>query len=125
MQHKKQAYEQIERTIQWNTLRGNDTNSLNWELEISMLQEELNELAEATTDVDRFDALLDLKFVLTGSLGKMGLTPELIVDGYEAVLAANETKSATKNRDGKITKPINFIPPEPKLQQLLDSRATS
>ena len=42
MRHKKQAFEQIERTIEWNELRGNTPDTLDYQLEIDMLQEELN-----------------------------------------------------------------------------------
>ena len=56
MKHKKQAYEQLERTILWNQARGNTPATLNWDLEIAMLQEELDELKSADQDVDRFDA---------------------------------------------------------------------
>lgn len=122
MQHKKQAFEQIERTIVWNNIRGNTPDTLDFELEIDMLQEELDELVLAVQQNDNvkaFDALLDLKFVLLGSLGKMGLTAEQIVSGYEAVIVANEQKSATKNADGKITKPKDFIGPEARLLEIL------
>ena len=122
MRNKKQAFNQIERTISWNTIRGNTPDTLDWDLEIAMLQEELDELKQASTNVARFDALLDLKFVLTGSLGKMSLSAHKIVDGYEAVISANETKSATKNLAGKITKPSNFVGPEGNLQIILDNR---
>ena len=43
MLNKKQSFEQIERTIYWNTVRGNTPDTLNYQLEIDMLQEELNE----------------------------------------------------------------------------------
>lgn len=123
MLHKKQAYNQIERTIEWNNIRGNTPNTLNWELEIDMLQEELNELklaVEQNSPVDIFDALMDIKFVLNGTCGKFGLNAHTQVDGYEAVLKANESKSAIKNAAGKITKPEGFVGPEVKLQELLD-----
>jgi predicted HAD superfamily Cof-like phosphohydrolase len=120
MKHRKQAMEQVERTIEWNSTRGNTPDTLDWKLEIDMLQEELDELKVAHLPVDRFDALLDLKFVLTGTLGKMGLSTEKIIDGYEAVLTANESKSATNHVCGKITKPLNFQEPEPILQLILD-----
>lgn len=124
MLHKKQSYFQIERTLDWNTNRGNTPETLDWELEVAMLQEELDELKAATTDVDRFDALLDLKFVLTGSLGKMALTPPQIVSGYESVILANEMKGTQKSPSGKITKPDGWeqFAPEPHLQKILDSR---
>jgi predicted HAD superfamily Cof-like phosphohydrolase len=125
MTHKKQEFELLQRTLVWNTTRGNTPDTLDWSLELDMLQEELDELRLAVSQNDEvgcFDALLDLKFVLTGTLGKMALTPPQIVDGYSAVLSANETKSSTKNADGKITKPIDFQGPEPRLQSLLDER---
>ena len=125
MTHKKQEFELLERTIAWNTTRGNLPETLNWPLELDMLQEELDELRLAVSQNDEvgcFDALLDLKFVLTGTLGKMALRPPQIVDGYEAVMTANETKSSSKNATGKITKPADFQGPEPKLQVILDER---
>lgn len=122
MIHRKQAHAHIERTIVWNNIRGNTPDTLDWGLEIAMLQEELDELSSASTSVDRFDALLDLNFVLLGSLSKMGLTAEQIVDGYEAVIRANESKSSVKNSAGKITKPVNFVGPEAILQKILDRK---
>lgn len=115
--------EHIKRTIQWNQCRGNTPDTLNWKLEIDMLQEELNELEEAEQDVDKFDALLDLWFVTMGALAKMGLSAEQIAEGYEAVLMANESKADTKNAQGKITKPANFVGPEAQLQIILDKRS--
>ena len=127
MKHRKQSFNQIERTIKWNEDRGNTPDTLDWGLEIAMLQEELDELALAVRDNDRvgiFDALMDIEFVLRGSCGKFGLSPEQQVDGYEAVLIANEAKSSTKNAAGKITKPDNWekYTPEPKLQKILSER---
>jgi len=125
MQHKKQAYEQIERTILWNTSRGNTSDTLNYELETAMLQEELDEFIEAVASNDpvaMFDALLDLDFVRVGTLGKMNILPDAQVEGYEAVLQANESKSSKKNHLGKITKPADFVGPESQLQKILDSR---
>ena len=114
-----------ERTIEWNTIRGNTPDTLNYQLEIDMLQEELDEFKLAVSQGDRvamFDALLDLDFVRIGTLWKMGIYPLTQVEGYEAVLQANESKSSTKNAAGKITKPANFVGPETKLQELLDRR---
>ncbi len=106
MKHKKQAYEQLVRTYNWNRIRGNTPVTLDWGLEIAMLQEELNELSEAiknNNQVAIFDAILDIKFVLNGTEYKFGITPEISIAGYEAVLEANESKSSTKNAAGKIT----------------------
>ena len=130
MRHKKQSFEQIERTIEWNELRGNTPDTLDYQLEIDMLQEELNEFKLAVEQNDvvaMFDALLDLDFVRIGTLGKMQIDPYMQVDGYEAVLKANESKSSTKNTAGKITKPDNWeqYAPEKELQLLLDKRKPS
>ncbi len=123
MKHKKQYFDLLERTIKWNNKRGNTSDTLDWNLEIAMLQEELNELKEAQTDVDRWDALLDLQFVLTGSEMKMGLLSHEIVEGYEIVVSANESKGSKKDKNGKIIKDkSNFIEPEPLLQEILNNR---
>ena len=122
MINKKQSFEQIERTIKWNTVRGNTTDTLDYQLEIDMLQEELDEFKLAVAKGDKvamFDALLDLDFVRIGTLGKMQIDPYTQVDGYEAVLKANESKSSTKNAAGKITKPTDFTGPEAELAKLL------
>lgn len=128
MTFKQLENDQIKRTIEWNEIRGNSTETLDWNLEIDMLQEELNELklaVEKSSNVDIFDALLDLKFVLIGSLGKMGLSYKDVINGYEFVLQKNETKSKTKDSNGKITKPIGFVGPEKDLQKILESRNIS
>ena len=123
MLHKKQSFEQIQRTVKWNTDRGNTTDTLNLQLEVDMLQEELDEFKEAIAANDKvamFDALLDLDFVRIGTLSKLGINPTMQVDGYEAVLVANESKSSKKNSAGKITKPVDFVGPESKLKQILN-----
>ena len=129
MKHKKQSFEQIERTVEWNEVRGNTPDTLNYQLEIDMLQEELDEFKLAVEQNDKvamFDALLDLDFVRIGTLGKMQIDPYMQVDGYEAVLHANESKSSTKNSAGKITKPEDWdkYAPEPELQKILLKRGT-
>ena len=126
-QNNSKPLKHIERTIEWNIIRGNTPGTLNYQLEIDMLQEELDEFKLAVSQGDRvamFDALLDLDFVRIGTLGKMGISPLIQVEGYEAVLQANESKSSTKNAAGKITKPANWeqYAPEAKLQELLDRR---
>jgi predicted HAD superfamily Cof-like phosphohydrolase len=125
MLHKKQAFEQLQRTSKWNELRGNTPDTLDWSLEIDMLQEELDELKTAVAANDNvaiLDALIDLKFVANGSLYKLGLSPDSIVDAYEAVILANEMKGTEKNSQGKIIKPKGWeqFAPEPKLQVILD-----
>ena len=129
-QNNSKPLKHIERTIEWNIIRGNTPGTLNYQLEIDMLQEELDEFKLAVSQGDRvamFDALLDLDFVRIGTLGKMGISPLIQVEGYEAVLQANESKSSTKNAAGKITKPANWeqYAPEKELQLILDKRKPS
>ncbi len=129
-QNSNKPLKHIERTIEWNTIRGNTPDTLNYQLEIDMLQEELDEFKLAVSQGDRvamFDALLDLDFVRIGTLGKMGICPLAQVEGYEAVLQANESKSSTKNAAGKITKPANWeqYAPEAQLQSILDERTST
>ena len=129
-QNNSKSLKHIERTIEWNTIRGNTPETLDYQLEIAMLQEELDEFKQAVEQGDRvamFDALLDLDFVRIGTLGKMGISPLTQVEGYEAVLRANESKSSTKNAAGKITKPADWeqYAPEKELQLILDKRKPS
>ena len=121
MQHKKQAFNLIEEIVHqnqsvWNNPRG----TFNAELEYEMLKEEVTELKDAIEPVDQFDALLDTIYVAIGSLHKLGLTPAQMVDGLQVVQNANAQKSGSKNTDGKVTKPEGFVPPEVKLQAILD-----
>ena len=73
-------------------------------------------------DVDRFDKHLDSIYFNIGSLHKLGLTPAQIVDGLQVVHDANLQKSGIKDSNGKVGKPADFIPPEEKLQLILDKR---
>lgn len=111
---------QIQQTLDWNKIRGNTPDTLNLALEADMLREEVQEFVDATSTVDQFDALLDLTFVLVGTLGKLGISAQQISDGYDAVLEANNKKSTTKNAAGKITKPADFVGPEAKLKTILN-----
>lgn len=112
---------QLQQTIDWNTVRGNTPDTLDLNLEYKMLQEELDEFVDAETRIDQFDALLDLTFVLVGTLGKLGITAHQISEGYDAVLAANNKKSREKNEHGKITKPADFVGPEADLARILSA----
>lgn len=66
----------VDRVISWNAARFEQ--EFNYELEISMLAEELEELYEAKTDTDRLDAVGDICFVAIGTLWKLGLHPKTI-----------------------------------------------
>ena len=90
-------------------------------LEWKMLEEELNEYYDATTLVDQADALADILVVAVGGLYKLvGGDKQKFEDIMLAVTAANNLKSSTKNSDGKITKPKNFVGPEGMIRRILD-----
>ena len=75
------------------------------------------------TDVDRFDKHLDIIYYSIGSLYKLGLSSEQIVDGLQVVHDANLQKSGAKDSNGKVTKDSTFIEPEEKLSKILDQRS--
>lgn len=94
------------------------------QLEYDMLQEELDELDEAIergTIIDQADALGDLAVVAIGGLTKLcGGDIGKVQDILLAITAANNTKSSTKNADGKITKPKDFTGPEKMIGRILN-----
>ena len=119
MESKKQFYNQLEQTIRWNTIRGNTPDTYSKDLEVSMLQEELNEYKEATDLSNTVKELLDILFVTYGTLSKLGLPSTAIVECYGTVIQSNNQKSKTKNAAGKITKSVNFVKAEPQIAKIL------
>lgn len=78
---------------------------------------------EDLADVDRLDKAIDAIVFAVGSIAKLGLSPEQIHQAINIVMDANIAKlSCPKDEHGKLTKPADFISPEPLLQELLDSR---
>lgn len=74
-------------------------------------------------DVDRLDKACDAVVFAVGSMAKLGLTAEQIVEAIGIVTDANSAKLLMpKDEYGKLSKPSDFIGPEVKLQTLLDSR---
>lgn len=74
-------------------------------------------------DVDRLDKHLDAIIYNFGSIFKLGLTPQEALKALSIVCEANMQKlNAGQDEHGKQKKPDNFIPPEQKLQKLLDKR---
>ena len=70
--------------------------------------------------VNQLDALVDTVFVAVGSIGKLlNQDKGLVCKAIEEVIIANEQKSKTKNKDGKITKPSNFVGPEEELRKII------
>ena len=75
-------------------------------------------------DVDRLDKACDAIVFAVGSMAKLGLTSTQIHEALNIVMDANLAKSGCpKDSEGKLLKPDNFPDPEPRLQELLDSRS--
>lgn len=75
------------------------------------------------TDVDRLDKHLDAIVFCFGSIFKLGLSPQQAIKALSVVADANMQKlTVGKDEFGKQMKPVNFIPPEEKLQKILDER---
>ena len=71
--------------------------------------------------VDRLDKHLDTIVYAFGSIFKLGLSPQQAAKALDIVMEANMTKlTAGQDEHGKQMKPEGFIPPEEKLQKLLD-----
>ena len=74
-------------------------------------------------EVDQFDAALDIIVIAIGTLAKLNLSPQQIQQGLLVVNKANRQKlNQPTDSLGKLTKPVDFIPPEPELQLILDKR---
>ena len=76
------------------------------------------------TDVDRLDKACDAIVFAVGSMAKLGLSPSQMHQALNIVMDANQAKTGCpKDAEGKLMKPSNFPNPEPRLQELLDSRS--
>ena len=82
------------------------------------------EVTEHIADVDRLDKACDAIVFAVGSMAKLGLSPSQIHQALNIVMDANHAKTGcAKDAEGKLMKPSNFPNPEPRLQELLDSRS--
>ncbi len=66
----------VQRVVEWNEARFKQ--EFNYELELSMLTEEILELYEAKTTIERFDAIGDIIFVAIGTMWKLGIPNNVI-----------------------------------------------
>lgn len=74
-------------------------------------------------DVDRLDKHIDSIIYNFGSIFKLGLTPQQSIKALSIVADANLQKLlAGQDSEGKQKKPEGFIPPEEKLQKILEER---
>ena len=85
-----------------------------FDMYISLIEEEFNELQEAEDDVEALDALIDILVVTIGAIHSMGADGE---GAWREVMATNfakidrETGKVRKREDGKVLKPIGWTPP--------------
>jgi len=93
-------------------------NADQFNLYVSLIEEESKELAEAITahdKVETVDALIDILVVTIGALHSMGADAE---GAWKEVMKTNfakidkETGKVRKREDGKVLKPIGWVPPE-------------
>jgi predicted HAD superfamily Cof-like phosphohydrolase len=85
---------------------------------VKLIDEEHQELLEATLSEDRveqLDALIDILVVTIGAIHSMGADAE---GAWREVMRSNlskidrETGMVRKREDGKVLKPIDYSPPE-------------
>jgi predicted HAD superfamily Cof-like phosphohydrolase len=84
---------------------------------VDLIEEESKELADAITahdEVETLDALIDILVVTIGAIHSMGADAE---GGWKEVMSTNfakidkETGLVRKREDGKVLKPIGWVPP--------------
>jgi predicted HAD superfamily Cof-like phosphohydrolase len=89
-----------------------------FDLYVSLIDEEVRELYEAITahdKVETLDALIDILVVTVGAIHSMGADAE---GAWKEVMRTNfakidhETGKVRKREDGKVLKPLGWQPPE-------------
>jgi predicted HAD superfamily Cof-like phosphohydrolase len=91
-----------------------EINSAQFDLYKSLIDEEMAELNQATTQVDQLDALIDILVVTIGAIHSMGADAE---GAWKEVMATNFNKidkqsgRVRKREDGKVLKPQGWVAP--------------
>ncbi len=93
-------------------------NEAQYKLYLDLMEEEWKELQVALDSNDRveqLDALLDFIVVTTGAIHSAGFNGE---GGWKEVMGTNfakidkDTGKVRKREDGKVLKPVGWVPPE-------------
>jgi len=84
-----------------------------YDMYISLIEEEFTELQQAEDDVEALDALIDILVVTIGAIHSMGADGE---GAWREVMATNFAKigedgKVRKREDGKVLKPVGWAPP--------------
>ena len=89
-----------------------------YDMYLNLIEEEFKELQEAramNNDVEELDALIDILVVTIGAIHSGGFDAE---GAWKEVMNTNfakidkETGKVRKREDGKVLKPIGWVPPE-------------
>jgi len=101
-------------------------NELQYAMYVKLIDEEHQELLEATLSddqVEQLDALIDILVVTIGAIHSMGADAE---GAWKEVMSTNfakidkETGKVRKREDGKVLKPVAWQPPQ--LEQYLKKK---
>lgn len=93
-------------------------NEQQYSMYVNLIDEEHQELLEATLaedPVEQLDALIDILVVTIGAIHSMGADAE---GAWKEVMKTNfakidsETGKVRKREDGKVLKPVGWMPPE-------------
>ena len=95
-----------------------DFNQEQFKLYLGLIEEEYKELKEAINNHDQLetlDALIDILVVTIGAIHSAGYNAE---GAWKEVMSTNfakidkETGKVRKREDGKVLKPVGWVPPE-------------
>jgi len=96
---------------------GGEFDKEQFNLYVSLIEEESNELAEAIRahdQIETLDALIDILVVTIGAIHSMGSDAE---GAWKEVMSTNFAKigedgKVRKREDGKVLKPVGWTPPD-------------
>ncbi len=93
-------------------------NNNQYEMYLNLISEEMQELSQAIVNndkVEQLDALIDILVVTIGAIHSMGADAE---GAWKEVMSTNfakidkDTGKVRKREDGKVLKPVGWVPPE-------------
>ena len=89
-------------------------NQAQFDMYMDLIDEEYKELKDAPDDVETLDALIDILVVTIGAIHSAGWDAE---GAWKEVMNTNfakidkETGKVRKREDGKVLKPLGWVPP--------------
>lgn len=118
----KEFYKVFNHPINESTPKRLDSDTLNFR--VKLIQEEVDELKQATNLVDQVDALIDIMYFVIGSFVTIGVDPS---NAFNIVHQANMKKVWSDGKphyreDGKVIKPEGWESPEWEIEKDLISK---